>query len=277
MTTRDERVQIAVDSERIAGTFITPGTRIPGVLFVHGWGGSQAQYLARAREVAALGCVCLAFDLRGHAETLTLFQTVSREMNLRDVVAAYDTLVERPEVDSESIAVVGSSYGGYLAAILTTLRPVKWLGLRAPALYRDSLWEAAKLQLHKEQDLRTYRSHPVEAEENRALQACHAFRGDILLIESELDTIVPNTVLASYRKAAKEARSLTYRVIEGADHGLTQERDQLAYTLLLLKWLKEMIFSARKSPIVAPERDVSVPPEAPPEVHRANASSSSVS
>lgn len=277
MTTRDERVQIAVDSERIAGTFITPGTRIPGVLFVHGWGGSQAQYLARAREVAALGCVCLAFDLRGHAETLTLFQTVSREMNLRDVVAAYDTLVERPEVDRESIAVVGSSYGGYLAAILTTLRPVKWLGLRAPALYRDSLWEAAKLQLHKEQDLRTYRSHPVEAEENRALQACHAFHGDILLIESELDTIVPNTVLASYRKAAKEARSLTYRVIEGADHGLTQERDQLAYTLLLLKWLKEMIFSARKSPIVAPERDASVPPEAPPEVHRANASTSSTS
>lgn len=272
MTTRDERVQIAVDHERIAGTFITPGMRMPGVLFVHGWGGSQAQYLARAREVAALGCVCLAFDLRGHAETLTQFQTVSREMNLRDVVAAYDLLIERPEVDRESIAVVGSSYGGYLSAILTTLRPVKWLGLRAPALYRDTHWEAAKLQLHKEQDLRAYRSQPVPTEDNRALQACHEFHGDILLIESELDTIVPNAVLGSYRKAAKEARSLTYRVIEGADHGLTQERDQLAYTLLLLKWLKEMIFSARKSPIVAPERDASVPPEAPPEVHRANAS-----
>jgi pimeloyl-ACP methyl ester carboxylesterase len=273
MTTRDERVQIAVDTERINGTFVTPGNRIPGVLFVHGWGGSQAQYLARAREVAALGCVCLAFDLRGHGEALTQFQTVSREMNLRDVVAAYDQLADRPEVDRESIAVVGSSYGGYLSAILTTMRPVKWLGLRAPALYRDTLWEAAKLQLHKEQDLRAYRSQPVAAEENRALQACQEFRGDILLIESELDTIVPNAVLASYRKAAKEARSLTYRVIEGADHGLTQERDQLAYTLLLLKWLKEMIFSARKSPIVTPERDTTTPPEAPPEVHRATASS----
>ena len=36
-----------------------------GVLFVHGWGGSQQQYLARAREIAALGCVCLTFDLAG--------------------------------------------------------------------------------------------------------------------------------------------------------------------------------------------------------------------
>jgi uncharacterized protein len=275
-TTRDERVQIAVDAERIAGTFITPGTRIPGVLFVHGWGGSQAQYMARAREVAALGCVCLTFDLRGHADTLTQFQTVSREMNLRDVVAAYDRLAERPEVDRDRIAVVGSSYGGYLAAILTTLRPVKWLGLRAPALYRDTLWEAAKLSLNKEQDLRAYRSQPVAPEDNRALAACHAFHGDILLIESELDTIVPNAVLGSYRKAAKEARTLTYRVIEQADHGLTAERDQLAYTLLLLKWLKEVIFSARKSPIVTPQRDVTAPPEAPPEVHRASASSSAI-
>ena len=62
MPTRDQTIDVVVGDGRISGTLITPGTQIPGVLFVHGWGGSQQQYLVRAREVAALGCVCLTFD-----------------------------------------------------------------------------------------------------------------------------------------------------------------------------------------------------------------------
>ena len=104
-------IDIAVDGQRIAGTLVSPAPLIPGVLFVHGWGGSQEQYLARAREIAALGCVCLTFDLRGHAETEPQHETVTREDNLRDVLAAYDVLAEPPAVDKSAIAVVGSSYG----------------------------------------------------------------------------------------------------------------------------------------------------------------------
>jgi pimeloyl-ACP methyl ester carboxylesterase len=128
MSTRDEAIQISVDDQRIAGTLVTPDTLIPGVLFVHGWGGNQEKYLARARQIAALGCVCLTFNLRGHAETEPQHETVTREDNLRDLVAAYDVLARQ-----QAIAVVGSSYSGYLAAILTALRPVRWLPLRVPA------------------------------------------------------------------------------------------------------------------------------------------------
>ena len=161
MATIEDTVQITVDEQAIAGTFVTPKTLVPGVLFVHGWGGSQDQYLARAREIASLGCVCLTFNLRGHVETRPLFETVSREINLRDVQAAYDMLVARRHVDPAAIALVGSSYGGYLASILTTLRPVRWLALRAPALYIDADWGAPKLQLHRSQDLKTYRHSRV--------------------------------------------------------------------------------------------------------------------
>src|SRR5438045_8163155 len=113
MPTRDQMIEVPVGDGYIAATLVTPGTRIPGVLFVHGWGGSQQQYLARAREVAALGCVCLTFDLRGHAATSAQYDAVSRAHNLSDVAAAYDVLVANPNVDSDNIAVVGSSYGGY--------------------------------------------------------------------------------------------------------------------------------------------------------------------
>ncbi len=86
MATRDEAVEIAVGGQRLAGAVVAPATAIPGLLFVHGWGGSQEQYLARAREIAALGCVGLTFDLRGHARHYDQHETVSREDNLRDVL-----------------------------------------------------------------------------------------------------------------------------------------------------------------------------------------------
>lgn len=262
----EERVEIAVDAERIAGTFVTPGTLLPGVLFVHGWGGSQQQYLARARAIAALGCVCLTFNLRGHVETRPQYETVSREINLRDVVAAYDLLVQRRHVDPTQIAVIGSSYGGYLGAILTTMRQVRWLGLRAPALYIDTGWDTPKLQLHLTQDLKAYRHQLVAPGGNRALKACQAFAGDVLLVESEHDDIVPPSVLASYREACTHARSLTCRRIVGADHGLTAGADQRAYTALLVDWLSEKAFDERSADSAVrhhPPEVVAVPETAP--------------
>src|ERR671916_137724 len=61
----------------------------PAVLFVHGWGGNQQQYLSRARAVADLGFICLTFDLRGHARSDEQRETVSRDNNLTDLLAAY--------------------------------------------------------------------------------------------------------------------------------------------------------------------------------------------
>ena len=48
MATPDKEIDIAVDGRHMAGTLVTPDTLVPGVLFVHGWGGIQEKYLARA-------------------------------------------------------------------------------------------------------------------------------------------------------------------------------------------------------------------------------------
>jgi uncharacterized protein len=244
----DEILDIPVDGQHIRGTLLAPGRpagAVPGLLFVHGWGGNQEQYLARARAVAALGCVCLTFDFRGHARTQDQHETVSRADNLHDLLAAYDVLAGHPGVEASAIGVVGSSYGGYLGAILTSLRPVCWLGLRAPALYKDPDWELPKRQLHHDPDLGAYRRRAVRAEDNRALRACAAFRGDVLLIESEHDHVIPHPVLANYLAACVQVHSLTYRVIKDADHGLSEEGWRHRYTAILLDWLREMMAGER--------------------------------
>jgi pimeloyl-ACP methyl ester carboxylesterase len=246
MSSQQIAIQIDVDEEQLAGTLLTPATAIPGVLFVHGWGGSQERDLTRAREIAALGCVCLTFDLRGHAGTRSQFDTVTREHNLRDLTAAYDLLAAHPSVDPTAVAVVGSSYGGYLAAILTTTRSVRWLALRVPALYKDEEWHVAKRQLDKEV-LAAYRRNPVCAEENRALRACAEFKSDVLIVESEHDDLVPHDTIISYLFAFRNAHSLSYRVIDGADHALSEPNCQQAYSSILVSWLTEMVLGSRRT------------------------------
>ena len=244
MATHCERVDILVDDEHIAGTFLSPPTKLPGVLFVHGWGGSQERDLARARGIAGLGCICLSFDLRGHALTRAQQETVTREQNLRDLLAAYDLLATHPNIDPSAIVVVGTSYGGYLAAVLTSLRPVRWLALRVPALYRDEDWMLPKRQLDRE-ILNRLRGSRVAPEGNRALAACSRFEGDVLIVESENDSFVPHETIMSYRAAFQRTHSLTHRIILGADHALSHERCQQTYTDILVSWATEMVVGAR--------------------------------
>ncbi|HEV8096942.1 MAG TPA: alpha/beta fold hydrolase [Burkholderiales bacterium] len=240
-----EQLQITVDDARLAGTLLAPATTVPGVLFVHGWGGSQEQDLERARAAAALGCICMTFDLRGHAAHRQHCEIVTREDNLRDLLAAYDLLAGMRGVDRSSIGIVGSSYGGYLAAIVTSMRKVRWLALRAPALYKDAEWGKPKQALHADADLAAFRRRELRAEENRALRACAEFRGDVLIVESEHDVIVPHPVIANYVSAFAQAHSLTSRVIKGADHGLSGAESLQAYSALLTNWITEMVKGAR--------------------------------
>jgi dienelactone hydrolase len=242
MTARSETIQIAIDDEHMNGTFLSPKSKVPGVLFVHGWGGSQERDLERAKGIAGLGCVCLTFDLRGHTGGAGIpLSRVTREDNLRDLLAAYDRLLAHPGLDTSAIAVVGTSYGGYLASILTSLRPVRWLALRVPALYRDEQWHTPK------RDLLDYRSTLVHADTNRALQACSQFTGDVLLVESETDDHVPHATIMSYRAACQQTHSLTHRIIDGADHSLSDPVSQQAYTSILVSWITEMVVGERLS------------------------------
>lgn len=244
MTIESENIDLQVQGESIACTLVSPGSRMPGILFVHGWGGSQQRDLARARQITGLGCVCMTFDLRGHEKTASQRLTVTREQNLDDLLAAYDLLANHPSVDPAAIAVIGSSYGGYLATLLTARRAVKWLALRVPALYWDDEWNMPKQSLDR-QRLNDYRQRALSPSDNRALAACAEFSGDVLLVESEQDDYVPHSTLMSYRSAFGSAHSLTHRIVDGADHALSSEQSQKAYSAMLTAWISEMIIGAR--------------------------------
>ncbi|MNQ99563.1 hypothetical protein D3C85_1153040 [compost metagenome] len=49
----------------------------------------------------------------------------------------------------------------------------------------------------------------------------------------------------SYRSAFRRSHSLTHRILDGADHGLSDKASQQAYTSILVNWVTEMVMGAR--------------------------------
>lgn len=240
------RVDLTVEGQRLTGTLLQPEAPVPGLLFVHGWGGDQDEDLDHAEDLARLGCICFTFDLRGHAGSDASRDEVTREDGLNDVKAAYDYLASQPLIDPSAIGVIGTSYGGYLSALLTQERPVRWLALRVPALYPDNDWDVPKAKLDKD-EVSAYRRRPRTPEEDKALAACAAFEGDVLIVESEKDDRIPPAVILSYQAAFKRAASFTHRVIPGASHAMRDPAHQRVYATILIHWIEEMVRASRRS------------------------------
>jgi pimeloyl-ACP methyl ester carboxylesterase len=126
------------------------------------------------------------------------------------------------------VGVVGASYGGYLAALLTARRPVARLALRAPALYEDASVDVPRA-------LRGRSDDPPGA--SSAVDALRSFHGAVLIVESEHDESVPPAMLAAYRSARPDARRV---VIAGAGHELSQPEWRQAFLSALLDFFAEL-------------------------------------
>lgn len=238
-----KKVVFLVEGQKAKGTLIFPKVikkQNPGVLFIHGWTSSEEGYLPRAQAVAKLGAICLTINLRGHGKSEGRLEDFSRKDHLKDVMAAYDFLAGQKNVDKDRIGICGSSYGGYLASILTFKRKVKWLVLRAPALYRDDDFNIPTAKLIRE-DINIYRQSKIRPKDNLTLKAVSEFSGDLLLVESEKDETVPKQTIKNYVQAVNPRAVLAHKIMKNADHPLTKKKWKLKFIEILSGWFAEKL------------------------------------
>jgi dienelactone hydrolase len=161
------RTSYSSDGRELAGCWLVPAGAgpFPAVVFNHGSGGLLPLSMPGVRALPELGYAAFLAIRRGHNgqpgtfwEDRVTAAWGGPEMNeqlmaalldeLRDVRAAVGWVVDRPEVDRERVALVGSSYGGVLIVLAAAepgrcgsgelRRPVDDLAGRAGAAAGDA-------------------------------------------------------------------------------------------------------------------------------------------
>ena len=209
-----KQVEFFVGGLKLRGTLILPPTlrkKNPAILFIHGWTSNKERNYQYGNGLAKLGYICFAFDLRGHGESEGNIETTATKEFLDDVIAAFDYLTNVKGVDKENINVVTSSFGGYLGSLLTTKRSVKHLVLRVPADYPNEVFNKSKMQTSGADNpsVMEWRRKQRAPKETFALDAIAHFGGNILIIESEKDTVIPHQIIENYVNAVKDKTKLT--------------------------------------------------------------------
>jgi acetyl esterase/lipase len=115
----------------IKGTFYgAVPNAAPGVLMLHMYGHTRADWDALARRLQALGIASLAIDLRGHGETGGAENWL---LAPQDVEVALNWLGAREDVDADRLGAVGASIGANLALLLGSTNPrIDVLALLSP-------------------------------------------------------------------------------------------------------------------------------------------------
>jgi len=114
---RQEDVHFSNGEVELAGTLISPhtGGKHPAIILVHGSGpANRESMLPFARFLIRRGMAVLGYDKRGVGESTGDWSTASFEDLAGDVVAAFEYMKTRDDIDSGQIGLLGLSQAGWI-------------------------------------------------------------------------------------------------------------------------------------------------------------------
>jgi pimeloyl-ACP methyl ester carboxylesterase len=123
---KHEDVRFSSGDVHLAGTLISPttGKKHPAIILVHGSGAESREYmLPWARFLIRRGVAVLGYDKRGVGESTGDWNRASFDDLAGDVVAAFEYLKTRSDIDRGHIGLLGISQAGWimpLAAVRAT-------------------------------------------------------------------------------------------------------------------------------------------------------------
>ncbi|OGK41507.1 hypothetical protein A2954_00705 [Candidatus Roizmanbacteria bacterium RIFCSPLOWO2_01_FULL_37_12] len=237
-----ENIDFVVDGLKLKADIFypeKPKDKNPAILFIHGWTAEKTRSYQYAEALIKLGYVVMLFDMRGHGISEGNIKIHTPREFLNDCIVAYDYLASLKQVDSNNINVSTSSFGGYLGSILTIKRKVKNLAMRVPADYVNDSFDKPKWgNAGENPEVFKWRLIPKKYNETFALQALHDFKGNILIIESEKDTVVPHQIIQNFVEAVQDKSKLTHIVQKGASHSTKAGPFRDEVTRILVDWFK---------------------------------------
>jgi dienelactone hydrolase len=197
--------------DRVTGLVAHPGivaSGSPGVIFMHGSGGTRADFVDEAARLAARGAVAMAIDSpfsrspseevrSGYGDDATIRRLMIQ--NVQDLRRGLDVLVERYRVDPERLAIVGYSMGVQAAALAAALDS----RVRAVVLMAGRARPSGGNQAFGDLDTVHFIGHLAPAQ--------------LLLQGGTRDSIIPRSEMQQLYTAASEPKEIRWYP---ADHDL---------------------------------------------------------
>ncbi len=238
-------VELISNNLKLKGSLFLPAKlqdKNPAILFVHGWASEKEGSYQYAEALSKLGYICFLVDMRGHGKSEGDRNSFTIREFQDDVLVAYDYLLGVDRVEKENISAVGSSFGSYLIALLSTKRNVKNLAMRVPADHPNEDFNKLKiLSGHENEAIMTWRRQPKQPNETYALDALSKFKGNVLIIESEFDDAVPHETIENYKNAVRDKTKLKYIFMKGASHSIKEGKFRDEVEHILVDWFRDKI------------------------------------
>ncbi len=243
-----ETVRIPVDGFELVAWYLPPDAAVDGatLIYAHGFAGNRGVMLETAVALHELGYGALLLDLRNHGESGGTVSTWGyAEAN--DLVAAYNYLLTRPEVNPTRIGLLGKSMGGAAAAQAAVHLPdLRVLVLEStyssfagnlPNILPSIARQPAYLTPLVLRRMSAVTNLPLA--DIQAVDTVRALNVPLLVLHGERDQLVPLAQAQAVFAAANEPKQMV--VIPAAGHLNTFAVAPAAYTDQVRRFLTEYL------------------------------------
>lgn len=260
----EEREPVIIENkgQKIFGVLHRPlgVNRAPAVLMCHGFAGNRIGkfriYVLIAQQLAKAGIATLRIDFRGSGESEGDFSEMTLGGEVSDVIQGLQFLRSQTTLNTESIGLLGNSFGGAVAVLAAQQdREIKSLALLAP-LFDSSLWRSKwelLKTLNEETSARELRrildgNVPGKAfyEEFFRLNlepALHDLQDTPLLhLHNARDERVGVDQTEHYRRCREHARAESKWVcLDQSDHDFSRLEDRITIISEVVKWFTKTL------------------------------------
>lgn len=206
----------------------------PSILFLHGATGNHHTFDLIIDNLKN-NFICLSFDHLGCGDSDGKLEQFTLNDRLAQIKFVLSYLLKLPKVDKNKIIVVAASMGAHTAARLSGISKINSLILRAPASYSQA-YEKIKMKpgwLPWNWQKKFWPWQP-----SSALTALEKFKGNLLIVKSEKDEVVPDKVIDKFYNIGTQAKTRKLVIIKDAPHKIS---DKPQFNKKFLKVIKEYL------------------------------------
>ena len=230
----EKQVEFKVGVETLRGKLFIPKGNgpFPGVIFFHGSGSKGETYYEASEILAKNGILAFMFNFRGCGKSDGKFEDQTIGMGIEDAKTALKLFLSFPELDKSRVGIAGSSYGGFLTALISDSYDFKSIALIVPAAYSPD-----KLETFHTDDIKQ-----DKFEDSPSYDKIAKFNKNLIIFRSELDEILREGTVEKYVKVSTNASRKEYVILKGAGHVIRLYPKAKKVMLdKLLSWFKETL------------------------------------